>query len=125
MQTNPPGPASASFGASRTNLFQDLHQFKVGMNYTFGAAQQAAKTMRRSANLYRKGITLTAGMGYVYGRGQFHKGLGLPHRGVRSLVSRLTYDNSPINGVDGFGRLDTKFGVPVKGLIGGGLVCGV
>jgi hypothetical protein len=63
MQTNPPGPASASFGASRTNLFQDLHQFKVGMNYTFGAAQQAAKTMRRSANLYMKGITLTAGMG--------------------------------------------------------------
>jgi len=91
------------------------------MNYRFGAEQQAAKTMRRSAKLHRKGVTLTAGMRYVYGWGQFHKNLGLPHRGVRSLASRLTYDNSPINGVEGFGRLDTKFGVLVKGLIGGGL----
>jgi hypothetical protein len=35
------GSASASVGASRTDLSQDIHQFKVGMNYRFGAAQQA------------------------------------------------------------------------------------
>lgn len=119
LQIAPPGPASAPVGASRTDISQDIHQFKVGMNYRFGAAQPAVKTTQRSVP--SKAVTLTAGVRYVYGWGQFHKDLGIQHIRLTSLASRLTYDNSPVNGVEGFARLDTKFGVMVKGLIGGGL----
>jgi outer membrane protease len=55
----------------------------------------------------------------VYGWGQFHKDLGIPHRGVASLASRLTCDNEDTNGGEAFARLDTPFGIMVKGLIGG------
>ena len=123
MQIAPPGPAGAPVPAASTDITQDIHQFKVGMNYRFGGTQQGpepGKTMR-NPHVPAKAIMLTAGVRYVYGWGQFHKDLGIPHQGVRSLASRLTYDNSPINGVEGFARLDSKFGVLVKGLIGGGL----
>ena len=120
FQTAPPGPAMAGTPAAGTDASHDIHQFKVGMNYKLGAAQDANFAPREASLPTAPGTTLTAGVRYVYGWGQFHKDLGIQGRGLTSLASRLTYDNEPINGAEAFARLDTSFGLMVKGLIGGG-----
>ncbi len=119
FEAGPPTGAFTATQGSRTDVSQDIHQFKLGMNYRFGAAQSAVKTTPRSVNVASKAIMLTAGVRYVYGWGQFHKDLGIQYRGVSSLASRLTYDNSTEHGAEAFARLDTAFGLMVKGFIGG------
>lgn len=119
FQTAPPGPAITGTPAARTDIAHDIHQFKLGMNYKLGGGGGVHAETQHAAGWSAPGLTLTAGVRYVYGWGQFHKDLGLQKRGLTALASRLTYDNEPINGVEGFARLDTKSGLMVKGLIGG------
>ena len=119
FQTMPPIAATTAFPAARTDLSHDIHQFKVGMNYKLGAAG-APDTPDPAAAFHAAGYTLTAGARYIYGWGQFHKDLGLQGIGLRSLASRLTYDDDGTHGGEAFARLDTPFGLMVKGLIGGG-----
>ncbi|MGH6735546.1 MAG: outer membrane beta-barrel protein [Methyloceanibacter sp.] len=118
FQSAPPLGPLAAFPGSRTDLSQNLHQFKLGMNYKLGATQGAEQRPRSAGDPARR-YALTAGLRYVHGWGQFHKDLGIPFRGVSSLASRLTYDNTSIDGGEAFARLDTPFGLMVKGLVGG------
>ena len=58
-------------------------------------------------------------MRYVHGWGQFQKDLGIIGLGLASPASRLTYESTDMNGAEGFARIDTSFGLMLKGLVGG------
>jgi opacity protein-like surface antigen len=119
FQSAPPAPPDTPVAGAPTDRHRDIHQFKVGMNYMLGAARGPDVALATSGASLPKGYTLTAGARYVYGWGQFHKDLGIQREGLGSLASRLTYDNNDVSGGEAFARLDTPFGLMVKGLIGG------
>jgi len=119
FQSAPPGPPDTDVSGAPTDRDRDIHQFKVGVNYLFGAARGPDMPLDAHGPTLPKGYTLTVGARYVYGWGQFHKDLGIQGEGLGSLASRLTYENSQTSGGEGFARLDTPFGIMVKGLIGG------
>lgn len=113
------GAIAATPGA-QTDVSHDIHQFKVGMNYRLGADREADSPAPLDGSTPPEGLRFTMGARYVYGWGQFHKDLGRRGHGLKSLASRLTYDNDDSHGGEVFARLDTPSGLLVKGFIGGG-----
>ena len=124
-----PSPALnlVNVAATPTHVDQDIHQFKIGMNYRIGADGAASESDLLAGLLPPgpaptvSGTEVTAGVRYVYGWGQFHKDLGIQNEGVTSLASRLTYDSDGTNGAELFARVDTDFDLMVKGVLGGGV----
>ena len=110
--------------AAGTSFSQDIHQFKIGMNYKFGDGQSSGREeVRRFAGesgSAANGTKYQAGVRYVHGWGQFQKDLGIIGLGIASPASRLTYDSDGVDGAEAFARIDTSFGLMVKGLVGGG-----
>jgi opacity protein-like surface antigen/outer membrane protease len=108
--------------ATATGFASDIHQFKIGMNYAFGdgrsAGREQARLLAREAGA-TNATQVTAGVRYVHGWGQFQKDLGIIGLGLASPASRLTYESSDMNGAEGFARVDTSFGLMLKGLVGG------
>jgi hypothetical protein len=104
--------------AARTHVSQDIHQFKLGMNYRLGAGVGPMQDSTLPLTEGPRGTEVEAGIRYVHGWGQFHKDLGIPKLGLTSLASRLTYDNSDTDGAEAFARIDTAFDLMIKGLIG-------
>ena len=104
--------------ATATSFSSDMHQFKIGMNYRFGDGHLPTRAQARQPGA-ANGTQYTAGLRYVHGWGQFQKDLGIPGMGPASPVSRLTYDGSELNGAEAFCRIDTSFGLMLKGLVGG------
>jgi opacity protein-like surface antigen len=119
IQSAPPGPVTANVSRAPTDRDRDLHQFKIGMNYRLGAMGGPDASLDAPGTVLPQGYMLQAGGRYVYGWGQFHKDLGIQREGLGSLASRLTYDNDDVSGGEAFARLDTPFGLMVKGLVGG------
>ncbi|MDR3376883.1 MAG: outer membrane beta-barrel protein [Ancalomicrobiaceae bacterium] len=103
---------------------QAFDAVEFGINYHFGATDAAPWTTPRVAapNLADSGWEIEAGTRYWYSMGKFQKDLGLSGpAAVEQLVSRLTYSNTGHVG-EIFGRIDSPFGVFMKGNIGiGGL----
>ena len=118
------GGAMTSLAGRGTDIAQDVHQIKLGVNYRPGAdasrQELDAAFMPGGPAAAAPAWKLEAGVRYVHGWGQFHKDLGLQGMGVTGLASRLTYDASSSNGAEAFARLDTPFDVMVKGVLGGG-----
>jgi opacity protein-like surface antigen len=117
--------AMINTAARATDISQDIHRFKIGMNYHLGGdTSQGDGFLSAFAPggpaPAPAGTEIEAGVRYVRGWGQFHKDLGLQGMGVSGLASRLTYDGSGTDGAEFFARVDTPFGVVVKGLVGGG-----
>jgi opacity protein-like surface antigen len=110
--------------ARATGISQDIHQFKLGMNYRLGREASADDLHAAFVPGGPAGVPprleIEAGVRYVLGWGQFHKDLGLVGLGVAGLASRLTYDGSSTNGAEFFARIDTPFDVMIKGLVGAG-----
>lgn len=117
FQSAPPEGALTPTAAARTQISQDIHQFKLGMNYHLGGGASLQPVAPPSADA--QSTEIAAGIRYVHGWGQFHKDLGIQYRGLTSLASRLTYENTDTDGVEAFARIDTDFGLMLKGLIGG------
>lgn len=121
LQTN---GVTANVAGRATDIGQDIHRFKVGMNYHFGddASREdwAAAFVPGGPAPSTPRTEIEAGVRYVRGWGQFHKDLGLQGMGLSGLASRLTYDSTGIDGAEFFARLDTPFDVMVKGVVGGG-----
>jgi opacity protein-like surface antigen len=118
------GGVMTAIAGRATDISQDIHQIKLGVNYRPGPAASreelnAAFTPGGPAPAAAT-WKLEAGVRYVHGWGQFHKDLGLQGAGVSGLASRLTYDTSSSNGAEVFARLDTPFDFMVKGVVGGG-----
>jgi opacity protein-like surface antigen/outer membrane protease len=119
------GGALVDAPGAATQISQDIHQFKIGMNYRFAGGDGHDDSL--VAGLLPPGPTpgpalteITAGVRYVHGWGQFHKDLGSQGEGITSLASRLTYDGTSTNGAELYGRLDTVHDVMVKGVLGAG-----
>ena len=116
------GGALVSTAGAATDISQDIHQFKIGMNYKIGAGS-ASPHEDLLAALHPSGPSpsatrIEAGVRYVHGWGQFHKDLGVT--ALSSLASRLTYEDTGLNGAEFFARIDTPHGVMVKGIVGAG-----
>lgn len=122
VQDAPPGGPLTVTPATATSVSQDIHVFKIGVNYRFSADKSSDRETPRPLREERvpaNGAEYKAGVRYVHGWGQFHKDLGIPGQGVGSLASRLTYDSPGIDGAEAFARIDTSFGLMVKGFVGG------
>ncbi len=118
------GGTLAGLAGSVTDVSQDIHQFKVGMNYRIGADGGSSASDWLEA-LHPGGpapsaprTEIEAGARYVHGWGQFHKDLGVTS--LASLASRLTYDGTGTDGAELFARIDAPFDAMVKGVIGAG-----
>jgi outer membrane protease len=107
-----------------THIDQDIHQFKIGMNYRIGAdgsdagAESLYPLLPPGPAPSASGTEIEAGVRYVHGWGQFHKDLAVQN--LASLASRLTYDSTGTDGAELFARVDTDFNVVVKGVLGTG-----
>ncbi len=122
VQDAPPSGPLTVTPATGTSVSQDIHVFKIGVNYRFGADKSSdPETPRplREERVPANGAEYSFGVRYVHGWGQFHKDLGIPGQGVGSLASRLTYDSPGVDGAEAFARIDTSFGLMVKGFVGG------
>jgi opacity protein-like surface antigen len=117
-QLVPPDGAFLPTPGVHSSISQDISQFELGVNYKFGVAAPNEMPILPHFQWQGGGYRLTTGIRYVYGWGQFHKDLGLEGEGTSGLASRLTYGNNSTHGWEGTGRLDTPYGVMVKGLIG-------
>ncbi|MBS0252492.1 MAG: porin family protein [Proteobacteria bacterium] len=121
-QETPPGGQLTATPATGTSVSQDIHVFKIGVNYRFGADNSFDQEAPRPLPDEHVPVNRTeykAGVRYVHGWGQFHKDLGIRGQGVGSLASRLTYDSPGVDGAEAFARIDTSFGLMVKGFVGG------
>jgi len=103
----------------------DLHVFKLGLNYRFDGAPPSLDewrggSLKEAGYASLPGTEFEFGARYVYGWGRFQKDLGVAGFGVNGLASRLTYDGMNTNGGELFARLDTRQNFMVKGLIGYG-----
>lgn len=113
-----------------TNLTQNVHEVKLGVNYRFNADPWAtwnagpvdpspypvkAPFYKSPAASWQPGWEFELGARYVYGWGRFQKDLSPP-----SLVSRLTYGDMQTNSGEFFGRIDSPNNIMLKGLVGVG-----
>jgi len=105
---------------------QDIHEFKVGLNYRFGGAPAPLDDAWGYGSIKERparalaGTEIEVGARYVAGWGRFQKDLGIQGLPVSNVASRLTYDNMRTDGGEVFARIDTSFNLMVKGFIGAG-----
>ncbi len=117
-----PGPGNLiTVSPTATVVSQDMHLFKVGVNYRLYEAPGTPDALPPPAAPQPiTGTTLEIGARYVYGWGRFQKDLGIQSEGLTSLASRLTYSDMTTNGAELFARLDLPGGLMVKGFVGKG-----
>lgn len=125
LQTAPaPAPNLVTVPSTASQFSQDIHQFKIGLNYRMGADDTSSdgagrEILRHGAPAQPTSQTkVEAGVRYVHGWSQFHKDLGIT--GDASLASRLTYENTGSDGAELFTRIDTPFDLMAKGVVGAG-----
>ncbi len=104
-----------------TDLSQDAHLLKLGINYRLGETRPLDAPATSAPPVQPiAGTTLEIGARYVYGWGRFQKDLGIPGLGLASPASRLTYGGNATNGGELFARIDTASGLMAKGFVGKG-----
>jgi opacity protein-like surface antigen len=107
-----------------TSTSQDIHEFKVGLNYKLGGDSRSwdhewgRGSVKDRTAYAAPGTEFEIGGRYVHGWGRFQKDLGIQGLGTDTLASRLTYDGMHTNGGEVFARLDTYNNFMVKGLLG-------
>ncbi|UYN96494.1 MAG: porin family protein [Enhydrobacter sp.] len=110
VTTVPPGGTAG--------MAQSLHVVRLGLNYRWGVgaatAEPAAITPSPS---WLPDWEFEGGARYWYSWGNFQSANG---PATSSLVSRLPYNNMEGHSGELFARLDSPFGVFVKGFVGGG-----
>jgi len=115
------------------HLSSDLHQFKLGLNYRFGAPVADDAEAVGLAPLKDSVVTATSGYGlevggrywYSWGRSKYDLGLSKSaHTVSYSLISRLTYDDMNASTGEAVARLTAPWNLFAKGFIGGGNVSG-
>ena len=119
-----------------SGVTQNLQELKVGLNYHWGAdpwarwpsaaASDAANEMFAKAPvpIAATGWAFEGGGRYFGSFGQYRKDFGfLPFSPVPSIssISRLAFQDMQTNSGEFFGRIDTPWGLFVKGYVGGGV----
>ena len=122
-------PGALVVPLTSSNVSQDIHQFKIGVNYKLGAEPRAAdpvwhhNSLKDSSVRSVPGLEVEIGARYAYGWGRFQKEFGLfkaPGIPQNLLISQLTYDDMKTNSGEVFARIDTPWNLMAKGFIGGG-----
>ncbi len=125
-----------------TSVSQQIHAFKLGMNYKFGpdiaafpsdgfswpfaglfAAPSGVTMPVKAPPLIVNGWAVEFGARYWYSTGRFQKDVAPGVIGAQNPtfeVSRLTWDNLNSHAGEMFGRVDTPINVFVKGFVGAG-----
>jgi opacity protein-like surface antigen/outer membrane protease len=108
-----------------TSTTQDIHEFKVGLNYKLGGDTRSldpdwGRGSLKDGPVNGPRTEIEVGGRYVHGWGRFQKDLGIQGLGSDSLASRLTYDGMHTDGGEVFARVDTHNNFMVKGLLGAG-----
>lgn len=122
-----PGGVTTAVPGRMASVDQTNHLVKVGLNYRFGADPHAGwaddavvPVAPRPAPL--SGWSLETAGRYFYSVGRFQKdlGTGIPN----SNISRLTYADLTANAGEWYARVDSPWGLFVKGFVGGGRING-
>jgi opacity protein-like surface antigen len=125
FQIAPPANAFIAVPSLGASVSQDIHEFKVGLNYKLGGTPAPADPWGYGSVKDRPvrpvaGTEIEVGARYVHGWGRFQKDLGNQGLPISNLRSRLTYDDMKTNGGEVFARIDTSHNIMVKGLLGTG-----
>lgn len=125
---NPAAPVLVA-SVNPSSVSQDIHQFKIGVNYKLGADPGNSDpiwhhgSVKDAAVRPVPGFEVEVGGRYAYGWGRFQKDIGLTKTSgapPNMLVSRLTYDDMKTDSGEVFARIDTPWNLMAKGFIGGG-----
>jgi opacity protein-like surface antigen len=132
----PTGPTTAvstfvpADAASR--IRQDLHAFRLGLNYRWGVDTAASwaegmtvnasaiPTTAPSGTVPTAGWEIEGGVRYWYSVGRFQS--DFPRTSSGALISRLTYQDMTGHSGEAFARFDSPFNVFVKGFAGAGSI---
>jgi opacity protein-like surface antigen len=110
-----------------TNVSQQIHAFKLGMNYKLGPDTAPFPSAAVFPALGSSGWDVEVGGRYWYSWGRFQKDIAPGVLGPQNPtlnISRLTWDDLTAHSGEGFGRIDTPWNVFVKGFAGGGHING-
>lgn len=109
-----------------TNVRQDLHSVKVGLNLKFGGDTEARfddfhlrGSLRGQDAPTLADAEIGARVWYSFGRFQKDLGAGVDPGRQNRLISRLTYQSTSASG-EVFGRVDGPYDLFLKGFAGGG-----
>jgi opacity protein-like surface antigen len=130
------GVVTASSPPGTSAVTQNIQEFKVGLNYKWGAdpwipwdaaplvgSADVIKARPAPAFVWLAGWEFEGGGRYFGSWGRFQKDLGNDvFSGPLSAtsISRLTYDDMKTNSGEFFARIDTPWNVFVKGFVGAG-----
>lgn len=110
----------------------DLHTFKLGLNYRFddhanpadapvlASLKDAPGVVAANAYTYELG----ARYWYSWGRNKYDLGHGLGEAAPGALISRLTYSGLDGSTGEAFGRVNAPWNLFAKGFLGGGTITG-
>lgn len=110
-----------------TSVSQQIHAFKLGMNYKFDADTAPFPSAAVFPEAVASGWGIAVGGRYWYSWGRFQKDLAPGVLGPQNPtlnVSRLTWDDLTGHSGEGFGRIDTPWNFFAKGFAGGGKING-
>lgn len=102
-----------------SSVTQSVHIARIGLNYHWGGMAKASAGFADAPDAAAPWVPkweFEGGARYWYSWGNFQSSNG----GPTSLVSRLPYNNMEGHSGELFARLDSPFGIFVKGLAGGG-----
>jgi opacity protein-like surface antigen len=133
------GPAAGVFtNVPGTSVSEQIHVFKMGMNYKFGPDVApfpavlawpgvAVAKYTKAPPIIPSGWAVEVGGRYWYSSGRFQKDMAPDVLGAQNpttSISRLTWDNLTGHTGEMFGRVDSPFNVFAKGFVGGGSISG-
>lgn len=123
------GVITGTVPARQGSVSQEMHLFKIGLNYRFGdglLADGVAEAPSRPTTLALRGFSFDLGGRYWYswGRHKYDLGLIKGTADPTSSISRLTYGGIEASTGEMFGRVSAPWNLFAKGFIGGGNIHG-
>ena len=131
-------PSGESTAVPAASVSEQIHVFKMGMNYKFGPdvapfataltwPGAGAVKYTKAPRIIPPAWTVEVGGRYWYSMGRFQKDMAygnLGNQNPTAAISRLTWDNLTDHSGEMFGRVDSPFNVFAKGFVGAGIITG-